>query len=716
VVNGQYSPNPFDITATVFNNGSATATGVALALNLPGDLNLVAGQPTQSIGDLAPGQERQLFWSVEPAPANPNVETTLTYGVTATATNANPKTVTRQITIPPLGPPTSDCSTSAGSWANRSIAAQTGTFTAAFDATPNNAPMDGVMGFSAQPAAAYADLAAIVRFSPLGAIDARNGGAYQAASQIAYTAGTRYHFRMIVNVPSHTYDAYVTAPGGAEQTIGLGYAFRTEQSGASQLGNLGLYAKSGSHQVCGLSVTASSPTTSSLSGRVTTSNNSPLADVAIADGAGHSATTDSNGNYQINGLSAGSYTLRPTKGGYTFAPATRAVSVPPAQSGLDFVGTPTSGGNCMSSAGSWANRSIAAQTGTFTAAFDATPNNAPMDGVMGFSAQPATAYADLAAIVRFSPLGAIDARNGGAYQAASQIGYTAGTSYHFRLVIRIPSHTYDAYVTAPGGAEQTIGLNYAFRTEQSAVGTLGNLGLYAKSGSHEVCNVTVSAVQDTTPPAAIRDLVTGPGGHPGEVILIWTAPGNNGTAGGPATRYELRYSTNPINTVADWNNAVNLPMSKQPAAPGTHEQQLLPTSFTTGIRRYFAIRAADLAGNLAGLSNVPSLRDTAFRPDPYGYQFQNYAGQPSDFDIDDLRKMVGDRADVRLLSGLAPSLMEARLSYRRVGWRAVSGNGDKQPAPVHRARSTIRSPERKIYHIRSGTKPRCPTLRVVLST
>ena len=36
--------------------------------------------------------------------------------------------------------------------------------------------------------------------------------------------------RQVVRLASHSYDAFVTPPGGAEQTIGFGYAFRTEQS------------------------------------------------------------------------------------------------------------------------------------------------------------------------------------------------------------------------------------------------------------------------------------------------------------------------------------------------------------------------------------------------------------------------------------------------------------------------------------------------------
>jgi hypothetical protein len=97
VVNGQYSPNPFDVTATVFNNGNGTANSVALSLNLPAGLSLASGSATQAIGDLAPGQERQVSWSVRAS--QQNSQTILTFSVAASASNAQSKTVQKQITL-----------------------------------------------------------------------------------------------------------------------------------------------------------------------------------------------------------------------------------------------------------------------------------------------------------------------------------------------------------------------------------------------------------------------------------------------------------------------------------------------------------------------------------------------------------------------------------------------------------------------------------------
>src|SRR2546430_139852 len=105
---------------------------------------------------------------------------------------------------------------------------------------------------------------------------------------------------------------------------------------------------------------------------------------------------------------------------------------------------------------------------------------------------PAADWTALAGIVAFETTGVIDARNGGTYAAAAAIPYSAGTTYHFRLDIDIPSHTYDIYVTPAGAPEQLLGRGFAFRTEQAAVSVLNNLGLYATAGSATVSNLAIS--------------------------------------------------------------------------------------------------------------------------------------------------------------------------------------------------------------------------------
>ncbi|MBP1464492.1 choice-of-anchor C family protein [Candidatus Chloroploca sp. M-50] len=67
-----------------------------------------------------------------------------------------------------------------------------------------------------------------------------------------------------------------------------------------------------------------------------------LAGVTVSDGT-RSATTDASGFYLLNAVPAGTYTLTPARAGYSFTPATRAISVTDDLSGQNFSATTTSG-------------------------------------------------------------------------------------------------------------------------------------------------------------------------------------------------------------------------------------------------------------------------------------------------------------------------------------------------------------------------------------
>lgn len=104
--------------------------------------------------------------------------------------------------------------------------------------------------------------------------------------------------------------------------------FGTYNDGAD--GITALYADDVALEIC--------PHTSaySISGRVATAGNSPVAGVSLATNTGRTATTDANGNYQLVNLPSGSYILTPTKSTYVFDPVNRTVSTPPNSSGQDF--------------------------------------------------------------------------------------------------------------------------------------------------------------------------------------------------------------------------------------------------------------------------------------------------------------------------------------------------------------------------------------------
>ena len=222
-------------------------------------------------------------------------------------------------------------------------------------------------------------------------------------------------------------------------------------------------------------------------------NGNPLTGRTITWSSSNTSVATVNSSGLVSGVVAGSATITATSEGQS---GTSAITVTGAAPG------------CAASTTAFQNSAFTSQNGSFTATFDATPTGTGLDAATGLSQGAAAAYTDLAVIVRFNTGGTIDARNGGAYAATNSIGYTAGTSYHFRVVVDVSSHTYSVYVTPAGGAEQTIGTGFAFRTEQSTVTALANWALTAITGTHTVCNFAITGSQ---PPAPVATVTLTPG-------------------------------------------------------------------------------------------------------------------------------------------------------------------------------------------------------------
>jgi len=102
------------------------------------------------------------------------------------------------------------------------------------------------------------------------------------------------------------------------------------------------------------------------------------------------------------------------------------------------------------------------------------------------------------------------------------------------------------------------------------------------------------------PPAAISNLTALPGTNDGEIILRWTAPGDDGMAG-TASSYIVKYSTSQI-TNFDTQGIV-YPQSWTPQPAGSSEEKVL-TNFIPGTTYYFAIVAEDNGGNRGTWSTV----------------------------------------------------------------------------------------------------------------
>lgn len=143
-----------------------------------------------------------------------------------------------------------------GQWLSSAFGAKTGTFTATVDGTPSATNLDAAVALAPGSATWWTGLAAIGRFNDKGTIDARSGSAYTAAASIPYAAGVTYTIRLVVDVAKKRYSVYVKPAGGAENLLGSGYSFRTEQAGASSLGSwiVTQQAASGSLSACNFSI------------------------------------------------------------------------------------------------------------------------------------------------------------------------------------------------------------------------------------------------------------------------------------------------------------------------------------------------------------------------------------------------------------------------------------------------------------------------------
>jgi hypothetical protein len=173
--------------------------------------------------------------------------------------------------------------------------------------------------------------------------------------------------------------------------------------------------------------------------------------------------------------------------------------------------------------GGWNNRQFWPITGTGAFFAQVKPTESNVDAVVGISQGAADGFGDLAAIVRFNPEGAVDARNGNAYAAAAPLSYSGGNTYDVELSLDVRQHTYSATV---GGA--AIAQGFAFRGEQSAASQLDGSAVFidSPSGGLIVCNDALSSTDRAiyTVPSAFGQLAVGANGplyemHGSEIVV-----------------------------------------------------------------------------------------------------------------------------------------------------------------------------------------------------
>jgi len=88
------------------------------------------------------------------------------------------------------------------------------------------------------------------------------------------------------------------------------------------------------------------------------------------------------------------------------------------------------------------------------------------------------------------------------------------------------------------------------------------------------------------------------------IKILWTATGDDGILGA-STKYDIRYSTSPITTLENFNQAKTVEEEPEPRFAGTTQSHLV-RNLSPETKYYFAIRAIDDEGHASALSNVIS--------------------------------------------------------------------------------------------------------------
>ncbi|MEN8007504.1 MAG: S8 family serine peptidase, partial [Candidatus Krumholzibacteriota bacterium] len=109
------------------------------------------------------------------------------------------------------------------------------------------------------------------------------------------------------------------------------------------------------------------------------------------------------------------------------------------------------------------------------------------------------------------------------------------------------------------------------------------------------------AEPDSIPPGQITDLAVVMEGS-NWLDTQWSAVGDDGANTGPASRYDLRYATFPIDD-ANFETATSVNGTPKPGAPGTLESMRI-TGLDFSTTYYLAVKALDEFGNAGPLSPV----------------------------------------------------------------------------------------------------------------
>jgi hypothetical protein len=252
-------------------------------------------------------------------------------------------------------------------------------------------------------------------------------------------------------------------------------------------------------------LSSGSGTTYAVSGTITSSTGAALGGVSVSNGSS-TVSTNSSGVYTFTGLINGTYTLTPSLSGYTFAPATRSVSVNGANvSGQSFTGTATTSsysvsGTITTSAGaalggvSVSNGSSTVSTNssgvyTFTGLINGTYTLTP--SLSGYTFSPATRSVSVngANVSGQSFTGTASAgnwlsqsgtlTNGAAASVPSSPGYAQGGTGTYQARLTGPSNAdFDLTLLKWNGASWVAVASSTGPTSTESINYSGTAGYY----------------------------------------------------------------------------------------------------------------------------------------------------------------------------------------------------------------------------------------------
>lgn len=175
---------------------------------------------------------------------------------------------------------------------------------------------------------------------------------------------------------------------------------------------------------------------------------------------------------------------------------------------------------------------------------------------------------------------------------------TAATN-QYGLVTGIVTYLFEA----EDGSDSTSFNNFTITVSKSGETQISSLTVNSNSASDTLRfdNISGDCDVDITPPATIQDLNAIPGETDGEIILSWSAPGDDGDEG-QADHYEIRYSAAPIDA-GNWEEADVCPDPPSPASPG-QTQNCVISGLAEGEAYYIAAVTYDDVDWVSDLSNV----------------------------------------------------------------------------------------------------------------